>query len=112
MPPLEVDITDSRFSVQIVGTYTRPYGSANGCKYHSSCSAYQTTMVGKTEADLTGSDFKFPSSIPYSIGTWPSCAKILVDPTMSADRKKWSVKCGGYCGGCSPKPLILHIDGC
>ena len=111
MSSLEVDIKDSRFSVQIVGTYIRPYGNAAGCKYHS-CSAYRTTMVGKTEADLTGTDFKFPPSIPYSIGAWPSCAKILVDPTMSADRKKWSVKCGGHCGSCTPKPLILHIDGC
>ena len=109
---LEVDISDSRFSVQIVGTYIRKYGSAADCKYHSSCFGYQTYKAGKAVADLIGTDFKFPSSIPYSIGSWPSCAKILVDPTMSADRKKWSVKCGGHCGGCTPKPLILHIDGC
>ena len=112
VPSLEVDITDSRFSVQIVGINIRPYGSAHDCKYHSSCSGYQTYKAGIAVADLTGTDFKFPSSIPYNIGSWPSCAKVLVDPTMSADRKKWSVKCGGHCGGCSPKPLILHIDGC
>jgi hypothetical protein len=109
---LEVDIHDSRFSVQIVGTYKRPYGTADDCRYYSDCSNYILNVVGKTEADLTGTDFKFPSSIPYTINSWPSCAKVFKNPTMSADRKKWSVQCGGYCGTCGPNPLILHIDGC
>ncbi|XP_028411983.1 A disintegrin and metalloproteinase with thrombospondin motifs 20-like [Dendronephthya gigantea] len=87
VPSLNVAIQDSRFSTQM-------------------------ERFGITEANLAGTDFQFPSSIPYHIGSWPTCAQVLLNPTMSGDRKKWSVRCGGYCGGCQPDPLVLHVDGC
>ena len=80
--------------------------------YHSTCYLYTTTKHGKAEIDLTGTDFRLPTTIPYKIGAWPSCAKVLLHPTMSVDRKKWSVRCGGHCGGCTPDTLSLEIDGC
>ena len=89
-----------------------PYGRAADCVYRGGCSKFETLKGGKTEADLTGTDFKFPPTIPYKVRGWPACSKVMVEPTMSADRKKWSVRCGGYCGGCSIDTLVLELNGC
>jgi hypothetical protein len=112
VPSLNVLIHDSRFSVQIEGTGVRLYATASDCMWAASCEAYLQNKHGKTEADLTGTDFKFPSSIPYDTNSWPTCASGWLAPNMSADRKKWSVRCGGYCGGCQPTSLVLELDGC
>ena len=77
-----------------------------------SCGVYTTRKYGKAEIDLTGTDFRLPTTIPYEIRGWPACAKVLLDPTMSVDRKKWSVRCGGHCGFCIPAFLVLEVDGC
>ena len=112
MPSLNVLIDDSRFSVQIEGTIVEWYATATDCMSAASCEAYRQNKHGKTEADLTGTDFKFPSSIPYDTNSWPSCASGWLEPTMSVDRKKWSVRCGGFCGSCRPTPLVLELDVC
>lgn len=112
LPTLNVLTTDARFSGQVFGTQVVEYGSAKDCFKHSSCYNYETKKSGKTEADLTGTDFRFPTSIPYLFKSWPDCAKGPLEPSMSGDRKKWSVKCGGRCGGCKPTSMILEIDGC
>ncbi|XP_028411601.1 A disintegrin and metalloproteinase with thrombospondin motifs 9-like [Dendronephthya gigantea] len=109
---LNVMIQDSRFSTQMEGTEVVAYGRADDCLYQRSCTGFATVKVGITEANLDGTDFQFPSSIPYRIHAWPACAKVLINPTMSGDRKKWSVRCGGRCGSCQPDPLVLHVDGC
>ncbi len=107
-------ISDSRFSVQIEGTAVQLYATAADCMWAASCEDYVTVKHGKTETNLTGTDFKFQSSIPYDLKVWPEYCTgwTLVDPTMSADRKTWSVRCGGYCGGCEPTSLVLEVDGC
>lgn len=112
MPSLKVSTSDSRFSVQIEGTAVQKYGRAADCIWRESCTAYTTIKKGKTESNLAGTDFKFPLGIPYVPNSYPRCGNVLVEPTMSADQKKISVRCGGYCGGCSIPNLVLELDGC
>ena len=79
----------------------------------ATCEDYAQNKYGKTETNLTGTDFKFQTSIPYVIDSYPpECANTMVEPIMSADQKTWSVRCGGHCGGCWPELLFLEVDGC
>ena len=112
MPSLKVVTSDSRFSVQIEGTAVQKYGTAADCMWQASCDNYATIKHGKTEANLSGTNFKFPPSIPYQSIQYPPCGNVMVEPTMSADRKKWSVRCGGHCGWCHIENLALELDGC
>ena len=112
MPSLKVLTSDSRFSVQVEGTAVKNYGSAGDCFWQKSCADYVTIKQGKTESNLAGTDFKFPLGIPYVPNQWPRCGNVLLEPTMSADQKKISVRCGGYCGWCSIPNLVLELDGC
>jgi hypothetical protein len=89
------------------------YAFAADCFWAATCEEYTQHRSGKTETNLTGTDFQFQSSIPYGVYSWPQeCGHRLINPTMSSDRKTWSVICGGYCGGCRPLSLILEVDGC
>ena len=113
VPSLKVWTNDSRFSTQIEGTNVIEYAVAKDCMWAATCEDYAQNKYGKTEANLTGTDFKFQPSIPYVIDSYPpECANTMVEPTMSVDRKTWSVRCGGHCGGCWPESLVLELDGC
>lgn len=109
VPEMNVLRGNFKFAVSNIPGVFHSYGAAADC-FTSSCDA--GTKRGRFEMDITGTSFRLPSSIPYSFISFPSCASNVFYPSMSADRLRWSGKCGGYCGSCWPTQLSLEIQGC
>lgn len=109
MPDIKVLRDDYRFATSnIIGIF-HGFASAADC-LSSSCNA--ASRKGEFGVDVTGTDFHLPQSIPYAFYNYPSCTGKIFYPSMSADRMRWSGKCGGYCGNCWPKEILLGSDGC
>ena len=100
---------DYKFATTDVPGAFHGYASAYDC-ISSSCNG--NTKYGHFNVDITGTSFRLPPSIPYKFKAYPVCVKKIFFPSMSADRLRWSGKCGGSCGHCIPKELLLEIDGC
>ncbi|XP_028417348.1 A disintegrin and metalloproteinase with thrombospondin motifs 20-like [Dendronephthya gigantea] len=91
------------------GSAKTPYASASDC-YSYSCSV--DNRKGSFKVDLTGTSFHLPNAIAYGFNSYPSCVKKVYAASMSSDNLRWSGKCGGYCGECSPKSFSLLLNGC
>ena len=102
---MHIVINDYKFaSTTVPGTYY-PFASAGDCESPSCSSAYR---AGFFQIDISGTNFRLPKSIQYSFYNYPSCTRKLFDPTMDERRQRWSAKCGGYCGQCTPTAIYLE----
>ena len=100
---------DYKFATTDVPGAFHGYASAFDCK---SARCDGENRKGHFSVDVTGTSFRLPSSIPYIFHSYPECVKKIYYPSISDDRLRWSGKCGGACGHCAPKELLLEINGC
>ena len=93
-------------TTDVPGVY-HPFASAGDC-YSRQC--FSDKKKGRFQIDISGTKFSLPQSIQYEFDCHPQCNRKLYNATMDKNRQRWSAKCGGFCGDCSPAAHIIHVE--
>lgn len=103
---MNIVIDDYKFASTTVPSAYHPFASAGDCESPGCSSAHRS---GSFQVDISGTNFRLPQSIQYNFNNYPPCTVKLFDPTMDESRQRWSAKCGGHCGRCTPTPIHLEL---
>ena len=104
---MHIVTNDYKFATNVSGVY-HPFASAGDC--HSR-ECLPDKKVGNFQVDISGTKFILPQSIQYDFNdSHPECNRKLYNATMDENRQRWSAKCGGYCGACTPFANITHVE--
>ena len=97
-----------KFATTDVPDVYHPFASAGDCHSRSCTSPYKR---GHFQVDFSGTKFSLPQSIQYDFNeAFPPCNRKLHVPTMDKNRQRWSPKCGGFCGACTPAKNIIPVE--
>ncbi|XP_046861246.1 A disintegrin and metalloproteinase with thrombospondin motifs 20-like [Xenia sp. Carnegie-2017] len=105
LPDLRVDLYDFKFAKSTAPGVFHPYGSAGDCK-----TLYCKHPSGSFSVNLTGTNFKLPSTIQYKYIAWRPCARKVFTPQMDEAKQVWTGACGCDCGNCTPIALKLSVN--
>ena len=99
---------DYKFATTDVPGVHHPFASAGDCHARTCSSDYKK---GHFQVDISGTKFSLPQSIQYDFNdAHPECNQKLYNATMDENRQRWSAKCGGYCGYCTPATNIIPVE--
>ena len=103
---MEIALDDYKFASTNAAGVFHEFASAGDC-VSTTCDA--SSRTGKFQVDLSGTTFRMLEPIKYRFRNYPKCTRKVFDPVMEGNRQRWSGKCGGYCGNCSPVAVYLEI---
>ena len=105
---MHIVTNDYKFATTDDSSVYHPFASAGDCHSRECLSDHKK---GHFQVDISGTKFSLPQSIQYDFNeAHPECNRKLYSKTMDENRQRWSAKCGGFCGDCTPFANITHVE--
>jgi hypothetical protein len=105
---MEIALDDYKFASTNAAGVFHEFASAGDCVSYT-CDA--STRTGKFQVDFSATTFRMLDPVHYQFSNYPICTAKVFNPVMEENRQRWSGKCGGHCGLCTPLAIYLELNG-